>query len=217
MARLAKSPRRAPGVVLGALMAVSIMAIGAAVTLAFLNPFGTETVDRSGPAVVDQIRDLNDFTAAEAEFVQDVDIELDTKWVPDAISGERTVAMVTWNVRATVDFSGLTEDAVTTSDNGSAISIQLPEPVLSDADVNEESTRIVSRQRGLVNRVADFLSANPHDDGDLYRAAQDKLEDAAAEADLDATAKRNTEQFLEGFLGAAGFDTVLVSWSQAPV
>lgn len=217
MARLAKSPRRAPGVVLGAFMAVAIMAIGAAVTLAFLNPFGTETVDRSGPTVVEQIRDLNEFTAAEAEFVQDVDIEQDTKWVPDAIGGERTVAMVAGTVRATVDFSGLTDQSVTTSADGTTITVTLPEPVLQDADVHEDSTRIVSRQRGLINRVADFLSANPYDDGGLYRAAERKLNDAAAAADMHTTAQENTEAWVEGFLGAAGFEEVVVNWSTAPV
>ena len=45
--------------------------------IATIDPFGSETVDRSGPAVLEQIRELEEFTAAEGNFNQDVDIEED--------------------------------------------------------------------------------------------------------------------------------------------
>ena len=119
--------------------------------------------------------------------------------------------------KATVDFSGLDEENVTVSDDGTTISLVLPEPELQDADIEESATRIVSRQRGVLDRVGDMISSNPFDDSELYEAAAQKLNNAAAEADLDTTAKENTEEWLETFLGAAGFERVVVSWNVAPV
>ncbi len=221
MGTLKKMPRRAAGLP-GALMVglgvglvamIALVAVGAAL----LNPFRTETVDRSGPTVVERIRDLEEFTAAEAQFVQDVDLETDAKYLPDAIKGERVVAIASGSVRATVDFGSLHGESVTVSDDGNSISLVLPQPVLHDADVQEDETRIVNRQRGLVDRVADLMSSNPYDDADLYSAAERKLEAAAADSGLRATARTNTNAWLETFLGAAGFDDVVINWSPEPV
>lgn len=200
------------GLAIGAVAVVVVVAI--AVTL--LDPFGTEEVDRSGPALLEQMRELEEFTAAEAQFVQDVDVESDTKWVPDFIRGERVVAMTTGNVRAVVDFGGLDTDAVTVADDGTSISVTLPEPVLTDAEIEESATRIVSRDRGIIDRLSDTVSGNPFDDRELYTAAEDKLNAAAASSDLEETARANTERWMRAFLSAAGFEQVDVNWSSSP-
>ena len=217
MARLRNSPSRAGGFLIGAAFTFTLFIALGALAVAVFDPFGSRTVDRSGPAVLEQVRDLQDFTAAEAEFVQDVDIENDVRFVPGFVAGERVVAMATGTVEATVDFSGLDEDSVTVSTDGKSISLLLPEPVLGDADVDESATRIISRQRGIVDRVADAAASNPFDDAEVYEAAAQKLNEAAADTDLVATARDNTEEWLETFLAAAGFDTVVVGWNEAPV
>lgn len=217
MARLSRSHNRASGFLLGTAFAFAVLVACAALAVALFNPLGSQTVDRSGPSVIEQVLELEEFTAAEAEFVQDVDIENDTRFVPSVISGERVVAMASGTVEATVDFSGLDEDNVVVSNDGTTISLNLPEPVLEDADIDEADTRIVSRQRGVLDRVGDMVSSNPFDDSELYQAAAEKLNKAASEADLGSTAKANTQDWLETFLGAAGFETVIISWNQAPV
>jgi hypothetical protein len=170
------------------------------------------TIDRSGPTVVERIRTLEEFTAAEATFVQDVDNEDDVRFVPGLIAGERVVALMGGSVRATVDFSALDEGSVSVDEASSTIRIALPEPVMSDVDIDEESIRIVSRQRGIFNRLEDVIAVNPSDDSPLFLAAQEKMKQAAAESDLIERGRANTERWLETFLGAAGFDTVLVDW-----
>ena len=217
MARLSKSHSRASGFLLGTAFAFAVLVASAALAITLFNPFGSQTVDRSGPSVIEQVLELEEFTAAEAEFVQDVDIESDTRFVPGFIAGERVVAMTTGTVEATVDFSGLDEDNVTVTEDGTTISLALPEPVLQDADIEESATRIVSRQRGVLDRVGDMVSSNPFDDSELYEAAAEKLNRAAAAADLDTTARENTQDWLETFLGAAGFERVVISWQEAPV
>ncbi len=189
-----------------------LLALGAAL----FDPFGSETIDRSGPALLERMRALEEFTAAEATFVQDVDIEQDARYLPDFLKGERVVALVTGEVRATVDFSDLDEDSVEVAEDGSSITVTLPEPQLQDAEIEESSTKIVTRERGIVDRLEDVFSSNPFDDSQLYEAAESKLNEAAAQSDLREQAKDNTEKWLRTFLGAAGFDSVEVEWRESP-
>lgn len=199
-----------------AVIAVALVALVGVGLLNVFDPFGTETVDRSGPAVLERIKELEEFTAAEANFTQDVDIEQDAKFLPDFLKGERVTALVTGTVRATVDFGALDADAVRVSDDRRTITLRLPEPQLGDADIAEGSTKVVSRQRGLIDRVEDVFSGNPFDDAELYRTAEGKLETAARDSDLLDTARANTEKWLTTFLQAAGFEKVEITWTKPP-
>lgn len=199
--------------VVGVLCLMGLLAIG---FIAVLDPFASDTVDRSGATVLQQIRKLEEFTAAEGTFTQDVDLEQDAKYLPDFLKGERVVALVTGTVRATVDFSALDEDSIRVDESTNTIHLTLPDPVLSDGDIDEGSARIISRDRGLLDRADDFFSSNPTDDGPLYQAAERKVEAAAAQSDLVEEGRANTEAWLETFLGAAGFDHVEITWQKSP-
>lgn len=199
-----------------AIMAVCAVVIVVGLLITSLDPFGSETVDRSGPAVLQQVRKLEEFTAAEGSFTQDVDLEEDANFLPSFLAGERITALVTGTVRATVDFSALDEDAIAVSDDGTTIRLTLPDPVLSDADIEESSARIIGRDRGLIDRIDDFFADNPTDDTQLYAAAEEKVSSAARESDLIEEARTNTEQWLTTFLGAAGFEQVEITWQDAP-
>lgn len=189
---------------------LSLVTIAAAMAI---NTFDlVRTIDRSGPTLLERIRTLEQFTAAEASFIQDVDNEEDVKYVPGLLAGERVVALLGGSVRATVDFSDLDEGSITVDEDASTIRITLPEPVLSDVDIDEKSIRIVSRQRGAFNRLEDAFATNPTDDSPLFVAAEEKMRQAAGQSDLLARGRANTEQWLDTFLGAAGFDTVIVDW-----
>jgi hypothetical protein len=218
MGRLTR-PRSAPSAtalvgIIAALAVALLLLVG--LGIAPFDPFATETVDRSGPALLERMRSLEEFTAAEATFVQDVDLEQDAAYLPDFLKGERVVALVTGQVRATVDFSNLDEDAVQVSEDGDTITVTLPEPELQDAEIEESGTRIVTRDRGLIDRIEDVFSSNPFDDTQLYAAAESKLDEAADASDLTETARENTEEWLVTFLGAAGFEEVRVEWQDSP-
>lgn len=197
------------------IIAIALAALVVVGLLGALDPFGSHTVDRSGPAVLQRIQTLEEFTAAKASFTQDVDLENDS-FLPGFIKGERVTAIVTGSVRATVDFGDLGPKSVQVSDDGRTIRLVLPQPELSDVDIDEGNARIVSRDRGIVDRIEDVFSSNPVDDSPLYRAAEKKLESAAKHSDVVEQAKTNTEQWLTTFLGAAGFDHVEVQWAQTP-
>lgn len=200
---------------LGAI-AICLLGLLVVAIFALLDPFGQETVDRSGPTVLQQIQKLEEFTAAEGTFTQDIDLETDAKYLPDFLKGERVTALVTGTVRATVNFAELDEGAIQVDESTNTIRLTLPEPVLTDAEIDESSARIVSRDRGLVDRVGDFFSANPTDDAPLYQAAEDKVSAAAAQSDLVEQGRENTEDWLRTFLGAAGFKNVEITWTDSP-
>jgi hypothetical protein len=89
-------------------------------------PFGTETVDRSNPPILTEIRDLREYRAASGHFELVLDIEKDVRLVPDELLGERTLFIAAGDVDASVDFSRLDEDAVRTSDDRLQATITLP-------------------------------------------------------------------------------------------
>ena len=97
----------------------SLVALGVVVLTGFLfvgwvkdllpglgNPFGTETVDRSGPAVLKSIENLRDFRAASGHFEVIVDVEEDARFIPAKIKGERVLFVAIGSVDAGVDFRG---------------------------------------------------------------------------------------------------------------
>jgi hypothetical protein len=199
-----------------AVIAVGLLGLLLVGVISAFDPFGSETVDRSGPSVLERIRQLEEFTAADATFTQDVDLTEDANILPDFIQGERVTAIVTGTVRATVDFGQLTDDAVQVSDDRTTIRIRLPEPTLSDPEIDEGSARVVSRDRGILDRIEDAFVSNPVDDGPVYRAAEEKLAEAARSTDVLEQARTNTERWLTTFLQAAGFTTVEITWAESP-
>ena len=216
-----QKPRSRAGLGIGVAVALAVIAVALVLLVVDVDgdallAFGSETVDRSGPAVLEQIQELEEFTAAEGNFSQDVDIEEDSNLLPRFLAGERVVAIVTGTVRATVDMGDLDEDSIVVSEDGTTIRLTLPDPQLSDADIDESSARILSRDRGLLDRVDDFFASNPTDDAELYRAAESKVEEAARESDMLQEARENTERWLATFLGAAGFETVEITWQSSP-
>jgi hypothetical protein len=168
------------------------------------NPFAAETVDRTGPAVLQAIQDLREFRAASGRYEVIVDLERDTR-LPAALLGERILFVASGSVDATVDFRGLDGEAVTVSDDRTAATIVLPSPVLSPARLDLERSRVYDRRRGILN-----VLAGPSDlDRDVYVRAEARLDEAAGESsDLPLRAEENTRALLTALLRSLGFERV---------
>ena len=80
----------------------------------FLN-FGERTIDRSQPALLISLTDLSEYRAASANFQVVVDLEKDTKYLPDFIKGQRVIMVAAGNVDASIDFSQLKDESVEVS------------------------------------------------------------------------------------------------------
>ncbi len=180
------------------------------------NPFGSETIDRTQPALLQSLADLSEYHAATANFQVIVDTEKDTKFVPSFIRGERTVYVAGGSVDAIVDFSQLDERSIQVSPDRTSVTVVLPAPTVADPDLDPQQSRVVSRDRGVLDRIGGAFSDNPSTERPLVLAAEDKMRDAAAQSDLRAKAEQNTRSMLEGMLGALGYSSVNVSFSPNP-
>lgn len=193
-----------------------LVALGAGRLLDLLpslhNPVTTETVDRTGPAVLKAVEDLSRYQAATGHFQVIVDLEEDARFMPDFIRGERTLFVAAGTVDASVDFAGIGAGAVTVSPDGEAVTVVLPHARLSDARIDTEASRVVSRQRGLLDRLGGVFSDSPTGERQLYLLAEQKLEAAAREAGVLARAEENTEAMLTSMLRSLGFERVTVTF-----
>ncbi|POM25177.1 hypothetical protein BTM25_38200 [Actinomadura rubteroloni] len=176
----------------------------------WLNPFAETTKDRSGPALLESIRDLSRYEAAGGDFQVIVDLEKDSKYLPSAIRGTRTLFVGSGSVNAYVDFSKLNSGAVRVSEDRKTATIVLPHAQLDRASLDPKASYAVSTSRGLTNRLGDALSGNPNNQQQLYVLAAQKIQDAAARSGLQAHADRNTRSMLVNMLGALGFTSVTV-------
>jgi hypothetical protein len=180
-----------------------------------LNPFGTDTEDRSQPVLLKSLENLSDYHAATANMQVVVDVEEDARLLPSFIKGERTLFVAAGTVDAAVDFRGLAKDpdAVKVSDDRRSVHLTLPAPKLLEPQLDPDRSRVYDRDRGVLDRVEDAVSDRPGDEQPLYQLAEDKLA-AAAAADprLLQTAERNTRSMLEGLLRGLGFEDIKIEF-----
>lgn len=198
-----------------ALVVVGVLLAGA---IPDLNPFGSETVDRSGPAVLKSIERLSEFRAATANLEIVVDVEKDANLLPDFLKGEKTLLVAAGRVDASVDFSRLKGDALKVSEDRRSVEIVLPAPRLAKPQLDLERTRVFDRDRGLFDRIESVFEDSPTSDRELLLLAEQKLAAAAAEdRGVLTAAEENTRQMLTGLLRGLGFERVAVGFERPPV
>jgi hypothetical protein len=192
----------------GAIAVVAVLALGA---LVHWNPFATTTTERPDPVALAQIRDLARFDAATGRFQTVIDQTHSVKALPNWVAGDREVMIAEGDVDASVDLSRLPTTAIEHSADGKSVTVHLPSPTLNPPRLDPKTTRVITRDRGVVNRVGDALGdGNPVPTDQLQQRASDKLSAAAAQSDLRARAETNTRSFVTKTLEAAGFQHVTV-------
>lgn len=163
-------------------------------------PFQTETIDRSQPVLLESVQDIARFHGAVGNFEVVLDQEEDVRWVPGFIAGERSLFVAAGTVDAYVDFSGLGEGDLRLSEDGTQVTITLPDAELSEPNLDQERTYLYSQDRGVVNRISDAIS--PEDQQPLYQLSEERIAEAAAGSDLVQRAEENTRAMLTGMFSA---------------
>lgn len=198
--------------VLIAILLVPLALLGAASlapnVMPSLNPFAEEEVDRTGPSVLQSLTEISEFHAASAHYETVVDIERDTAYLPDWVSGERLLYVGKGDVDGVVDFSGLDESRVLLSDDGTAVTIRLPAPTVDKPVLDLENSYVVSHDQGITNR---FKGSDLEREAQLT-AMEQMTSAATGGSSLVDLAKSNTEGMLRGLLGALGFTTITVTF-----
>ncbi|WP_405650710.1 DUF4230 domain-containing protein [Streptomyces sp. NBC_00019] len=174
--------------------------------------FGTETHDRSGPALLESIQDLSRYDAASGNFQVVVDLEKDAKYLPDAIRGTRTLYVGAGTVDAYVDLGKVAKDDVTVNEDRTTATLHLPHAQLGKPALDTDRSYAVSKQRGLLDRLGDLFSDNPNGEQAVQKLATKHIGDAAKDSGLTKRAESNTTDMLEGLLTSLGFKEVRVSF-----
>ena len=116
-------------------------------------------------------------------------------------NGEKVPVIATGNVEAGVDLGDIHKDDV--SVNGDAVTIDLPEPEILSASLDEKTTRVYDR---------DLSPLNFYPDDDLVEEARlravQKSKASARENGILDTAKGNAEDSIRAFATTLGFEKV---------
>jgi len=184
---------------------IVLVLVGMGVTrlLPNLNPFGTKEVDRSGPVLLESIRDLSQYHAAVGEFQVVIDLEKDVKWVPSFLAGSRALFVAAGSVNAFVDFSGLKGDALKVSADGKSVEVRLPDPQLDKPNLDQQRSYLYAQERGFFDRLKSLFEVA--DQQQFYVLGEQKLADAAKGAGLIQRARDNTRGMLISMLQPLGF------------
>ncbi|MFF9410208.1 DUF4230 domain-containing protein [Streptomyces anandii] len=214
---LGRLPRRMPGWAKAVTAVVLVLAVlFAGIRLAVLpgikDLFGTETHDRSGPALLKSIQDMSRYDAASGNFQVVVDLEKDSKYLPDAIRGTRTLYVGAGTVDAYVDLGRVGSGDVTVNGDRTSATLRLPHARLGRAALDADHSYAVSKQRGLLDRLGDLFSDNPNSEHAVQQLAVRHITDAARDSQLTARAETNTTGMLQGLLRSLGFEEVHVSY-----
>ncbi|MFD9985966.1 DUF4230 domain-containing protein [Streptomyces massasporeus] len=210
-------PRRMPGwakvvAALVLVLAVFFAGLRLSVLPGLKDLFGTETHDRSGPALLKSIQDISRYDAASGNFQVVVDLEKDAKLLPDAIRGTRTLYVGAGTVDAYVDLGKVGENDVKVNGDRTSATLRLPHAQLGKPALDPDRSYAVSKQRGLFDRLGDLFSDNPNGEQAVQKLAVRHIGDAAKESELTARAESNTTGMLEGLLRSLGFKEVRVSY-----
>ncbi|HYQ84270.1 MAG TPA: DUF4230 domain-containing protein, partial [Rubrobacter sp.] len=188
-------------VALGVALGVGLARFGSSVPI--IGPLLEEKPPRTttGPVVVEGIKELDHL--ATVRWTESVPVTRETGGdiLDRLFSGEKVIVIATGNVEAGVDLKDLGKDDV--SVNGETVTINLPEPEILSASLDEDTTRVYDR---------DFSPLNIRPDDRLVEEARvraiQKIEDAARENEILDTAEHNAEDSVRAFVTTLGFEEI---------
>ncbi|GLW93444.1 DUF4230 domain-containing protein [Actinokineospora globicatena] len=168
---------------------------------------GTDTVDRSQPAVLQAVRDLSEYHAAAGDYQVVVDIEKDVRYVPAEIAGSRTLFVAAGSVDAFVDFRNLADNALTVDQQAKTVQVRLPKAQLGKPNLDNQRSYLFRQDKGLFDQLSALVSA-PQDQREFYVAAEQRISEAAQKSGLTQRAEKNTLAMLTGMFTALGYRVV---------
>jgi hypothetical protein len=203
----------------GALAVLALLVLGGQIGNVWprwANPFAEEQTDRSQPPVLQSIRDLSRYVAAEGNYQVVIDLERNRRYVPEFLLNERTLLVGAGSVEAYVDFAAIAEGAVTESDDRRTVTVRLPAPQLGEPRLDLDASYVFAEQRGLLNRLGEVFGGDPNRQREAYQLAEERIATAARESGLTERAQENTRKMLEGLMRSLGYTTVTITFAAAP-
>lgn len=192
-----------------------------------LDPFGwfapkpAESPVVAGEATLIAIREAAELTVASGTFSVPVQIDAEKtglrQRLPDYVDGERIFAIYQADVNATIDLRGLTGESVEADPQTRTITVRVPASTLSRPSIDPENSRIVSHDRGAVQRVEDaFGESSLAAKEQLDAAAVEAIAEAARRSDLPETGRVNGTRFLTLLCERMGYEQITIEYADAP-
>jgi hypothetical protein len=215
-----RAPRRLRTSVLGwlaALVLAGVLALGAIVAVRgwsfFGDLFAPRTIDRSAPVLVQRLRNQTRYTAATGTFNAVVDIEHQTGFIPTFVAGSRSIYSGVGDVDATVDFRALSRHVERAADG--TVVLRLPHARIGAVHLDSRHSHVMSRERGVIDRVEGVFVDSPTSDREVQRIAERRIGRAAVKSDLRSRAERNTATMIQHLATALGAGKVDVRFGPA--
>lgn len=168
--------------------------------VASLLGFNLFKTSQSETTLLNSIQDTSKYVAAVGDFEVVVNDKDDNPLLPDVISGRQSLFVGAGTVNAYVDLSGLAEDDLTLSDDGKAVIIRLPEAQLEKPNLDQDRSKLVSQDRGVLDRINDALAVP--EQAKFYKMAEERIAAAAEKSELKKRATENTKAMLTGMFGS---------------
>jgi hypothetical protein len=178
----------------------------------FHNPFASQTTERNTPVLLQSIKDMSKYVAAEGTFVKPVDTQQSVKYVPSFLYGKHTTFLGFGTVQAYVDFSKIQDSDIIVDQASKSVTINLPAPQLSAPIMDTTNSYAVDQSEGVINHFSDLFGSDPNDLNDLYKRASDEIAAAAPQSDLIDRAETNTRLMLDSLLKQLGFERVTINF-----
>ncbi len=179
----------------------------------FSNPVKEKEVDRSGPPLMLSLEDLADLHSSTGNLQVLVDREIDVKYIPGFLAGERIVYQAVGSVDGVVRLSEVESRTTVDAETGErVVTFTVPRAELSEVHLDLEESKVVESNSGLFNKVSDFFRDNPGELQELQKMGSAKIEAAALESDVLQLAEDNARKTLTDLAERAGADDVVVEF-----
>jgi hypothetical protein len=176
------------------------------------NPFAEKTTVTSQPVLLKSMTALSRYEAASGTFQVVVDLSQHSL-LPSFLQGSDTLFIGQGSDIAFVNFAQLKGQAIRVSPARTAVTVTLPPAQLEPAVLNVKQSYVYAQQQGLLNRIGNFFGGNPNSQQQVYIAAQQRIQTAAARSPLLSEAERNTRTMLHGMLSSLGFRRITVNFA----
>lgn len=176
-----------------------------------LNPFRpAQAQEEDRPTLLLSIQDLSQYHGAVGNFEVMIDDQTNAiSWLPDFVSGERTLFIASGTVNAYVDLGRLNGDNFQLSEDGKKATIRLPQAQLDKPNLNLQDSYIYDQQRGVGKAITDAFTTP--DQSKFYEMAESRMAEAAEKSELRSQATENTKSMIRGMLKASGIEAVFIA------
>jgi hypothetical protein len=157
-------------------------------------------IDTSRPAVVHRIQQLQRLETVVFGMDKIVTGGQESRYFPQMLVGERLLLIVYGEATAGVDLSRVQADQIEV--NRERIAMTLPAAEIFSTRIDNERTRVYSRETGL------FTQPDPNLESDMRKEAERQIRQAALDGKILETAAANARTTLTTFLAGLGFERV---------